>query len=234
MLNTGFHWLVGDDDMVSTGETYLGGDHCVNITKERLDADIAAKKVALWDVQGASSVVVIPLVGNYAAVPSGSVSPYLYVHGVFTEGLPRQSSSEKPRKLVYLATIRVGSAASGELTGTAENTIDLADTVADSLIDLKLKHPVTNATYTNAYTRGGAVTDRQVGKFIISAIDYPDGDVAVPSAIDSMTGETGSTTTPDTIGLSVINGLELFQELVISCNMGSLTCKGNALMARLY
>ena len=233
MLNTGFHWLVGDDDMVSNG-TYLGAKNCVNITKERLDADIAAKKVALWDVQGASSAVVIPLIGNYAAVPSGSTSPDFDVYGVFTEGLPTQSSSEKPRKLTYLATIRAGTVSSGALTATAQNTIDLADTVADSLIDLKLTHPITNSTYTNAYTRAGSVTNKQAEKFVISAIDYPDGDVSAPAAIDSMVVETGSSTTPDTIGLSVINGLELFQELVISCNMGSLACNGNALMARLY
>ena len=233
MLNTGFHWLVGDDDMVSNG-TYLGAKNCVNITKERLDADIAAKKVALWDVQGASSVVIIPLIGNYSAALSGSTSPFLDVYGVMAEGLPTQSSSENPKKLAYLATVRMGRVTSGALTGTAQNTIDLADTVADSLIDLELTHPITNSTYTNSYTRAGAATNKKSEMFVISAIDYPDGDVTNPSDIDQQTNEAGSATTPDSIALSVINGLEVFQELVISCNMGSLTCNGNALMARLY
>jgi hypothetical protein len=230
MYNTGFHWLAGDVDMVSNG-TYVGGAAASWVTKERLDADVAANKIAIWDVQGAKRAVIAPLLGNYAdGEGSGGTWSSIDVYGVMEQGLPGQTNTRTERCLVHLMYFRAARVSSGNATGTGQNTTDV-----DGLTNIVFTHPVTNSPYQTAFTRGGLTVEEEAEKFQVIEIEYPGpGDIAGPDDTDFQTDAQGDASVHDGTSLTTITGLAPFQQLVLSFDAGSLACNGNALMARLY
>lgn len=227
MFNTGFSWLRDDVDMIS-GNAEPYGDSVVYISQERLDTDSLAKKISVINTEDVEGLFLMPLIGSYQA-GLGSNDAEFDVYGCVTQGTPMQSSSQNPAMLTLLGTVKIARVTSNNATLLDENQADVGGTRTNMIFT----HPVTETTY-ESFVRGGDGTNEKNGLWMATTtLDGIDPvDLSSLAALDKRGTAVGSGI--DTTPFCYIPGLSMFQKLVVTCNMGSLSVPGNALIAKVY
>tara|TARA_R100001082_G_scaffold110915_2_gene92389 strand:+ start:7330 stop:8007 length:678 start_codon:yes stop_codon:yes gene_type:complete len=225
MFNTGFSWLDGTNDLVSNGDEAYG-DSAEFINQERLDEDLAAAKIAVVETDGAKGLVVAPLIGSYAASGSGTTNATMDVYGVFGMGETSQTSfGSNPILVTHLSKVTLGTVTSGGAAAVLDNNMYISGGTGQ----LDLIHPTTGSTYSQ-FVGCGAATDEKCSLWSALA----SGGTPTNSVDAANLTIAGAGGTPDDAGICAIADISAFQKVIFSVYMGSLTCKANALVARLY
>ena len=228
MFNTGFSWLRDDVDMINHSIAEPFTDKVVYISQERLDADSLAKKIAVINTEDVEGLFVAPLIGAYQA-GLGSDDAELDVYGCVTQGTPMQSSSQNPAMLTLLGTVKTARVNLNNATLLDENQADVGGTRSNMIFT----HPVTGTEY-QSFGRGGEGTNELNAYWMatttLDGIDPPD--LSSLAALDKRGTAVGGGI--DQTPFCYIPGLSMFQKLVVTCNMGSLSVTANALIAKVY
>tara|TARA_R110002051_G_scaffold43262_1_gene88565 strand:- start:209 stop:892 length:684 start_codon:yes stop_codon:yes gene_type:complete len=227
MFNTGFSWLRDDVDMVDhTNEPY--GDKVNYISQSLLDADSLANKISVINIEDVEGMFVAPLIGSYQA-GVGNTDADFDVYGCVTQGLPMQSSSQGAAMVTLLGTIKSTRVNGGAAALLDENQADVGGTRTS----MDLIHPITGTVY-QSFVRAGEATNELNGLWMATTtVDGVDPEDLANLSVTDRRGAVASSAI-DATPFCYIPGLSMFQKLVFTCNMGSLACKANALIAKVY
>lgn len=227
MFNTGFSWLRDDVDMVHNNiEPY--GDKVHYISQSLLDADSLVNKTSVINIEDVEGMFVAPLIGSYQTGVGNTDSDF-DVYGCVTQGLPMQSSSQGAAMVTFLGTIKSARVQSGVAVLLDENQADVGGTRTS----MDFIHPITETVY-QSFVRAGRSSNELNGLWMATTtVDGVDPDDLANLSVTDQDGIANSGVI-DSTPFCYIPGLSMFQKLIFTCNMGSLACKANALIAKVY
>lgn len=207
---TGLQWA-HNSTMANAGTNYYGSAGKV-VTAAALSADIEANKVAMIDAGNAAAVLIKPmLVAGSTDSGSGTDSALIELYGVIGFGEQAQPSYDSSDKFFYkLGTVVAGTTSSGGVLGTASTQAVL-----------------TSPDGVEHKSFAGCGTGDDVSNSVFASV--PAMNTSPPDIDDIEIVDTD-------VGLAVAPGIDVFQELAITFNIGSAQTEttGNALIALFY